>query len=286
MPRGGDTIMDILIQVAGIVGLATIVSTLTTLLVEPWFAKRKRRFEATEDRKQKLAAVCTNVANEIEHVKSSSTADDEQPGSEFAGAVGVPGAFTAARQGYVEELDEVERAGHLLLGYMWSLIPDDADAIGNDHLTEGLKHVAIWLNSPAWKRRHRRHSRNRVVYCLEHLNIEPTGIHRLTMERPEFDRVAAGQQTLQVRVLDTQARRIRRGNMIVFTCGSDTLTARVLDAEIYYDFELLVTVEDLDAFAIGASREQVLKDLRSSFTTAQEHQGVAVIWFALSKLVR
>ena len=66
--------------------------------------------------------------------------------------------------------------------------------------------------------------------------------HNMKLRREPFDKIARGEKTIELRLLDEKRRTISTGDTIVFTCADDagcSLHTRVVALHVFADFDEL-----------------------------------------------
>ena len=96
-------------------------------------------------------------------------------------------------------------------------------------------------------------------------------VHRMKLLRIYFDKIASGEKTVEMRLMDEKRQEISIGDTVVFSCEDDparTVTVEVADVQKFSDFSALARCYGTDAvgFAgctadeVGARMTQIYTD--------------------------
>ncbi len=82
--------------------------------------------------------------------------------------------------------------------------------------------------------------------------MENRVLHQMRLLRMHFEKVASGEKTVEMRLMDEKRKRIAAGDLILFTCEEEPsrcVTVEVIGVRRFDDFEALA--ESLGARAVG-----------------------------------
>lgn len=99
----------------------------------------------------------------------------------------------------------------------------------------------------------------------------------MSIYKQYLDLIASGEKTVEVRVGYPSMRRVTPGQLVRFVSGDEQCLTRVTRVTEYSSFEAMLDQEDPTAIGAVASREELLKAIRSIYPPEKEALGVLAI---------
>ena len=98
----------------------------------------------------------------------------------------------------------------------------------------------------------------------------------IRLKRDYFLQMKMKVKRLEIRVAYANLRGIHAGQMVVFECGRDRLSVRIIDVRRYKTFTSMLEKEDYRLIAEGKTKQEILQICQSIYPPHKEALGVLV----------
>ncbi|HEY1967851.1 MAG TPA: ASCH domain-containing protein [Pseudonocardia sp.] len=119
------------------------------------------------------------------------------------------------------------------------------------------------------------------------MTARPTGLagrpraHDMGIYKRNFDLIAAGRKTTEIRVNDSSRAKLTVGGLIRFRCRDEEVLTRVTRLNRYPDFDTMFDHESPTSVNPAATREEQLANIRQIYPPEREALGVVAIGIEL-----
>ncbi|MGH3759435.1 ASCH domain-containing protein [Actinophytocola sp.] len=105
--------------------------------------------------------------------------------------------------------------------------------------------------------------------------------HEMGICNRYFDLVATGRKTIEIRVNDSNRKKIKVGSLIRFRCQGDQVLTRVTRVARYANFDEMFDREEVASVNPLTTREEQLANIRQIYPPEREALGVVAIGIEL-----